>query len=342
MKNAYHARSVLAILLTLILSLFSSAPAAVHNEAGLKGGPARPVPTVAASALSLDQDKTKDNPIIISQPTPGGGLEDEFLAEPKTYIRMRVDILEIEMSETHPIASPSVRTENGKPAKIIMGPEKESLSIQITPTIVAKKGITLKIEFQKASEMKGMRSEETFVQNGESAVIELFENKSRKSKIGLKVTPLVEVVMPTKEYPGNIRELRLDDSYLIKDDDKLIAHGDLSATSDEGEIFLWFTDDNGLFVLGFKRFEGAEPKGYAQRTAIRIKFGDVLYKWASRNSILPDGKWLVWVLHNPPGYKELSIQNGQGILGKNGMIGIGMGKDAWKNLIKGLKDPFSF
>jgi hypothetical protein len=259
--------------------------------------------------------------------------------EPKTYIRLRVDILEIEPSETHPIASQSIRTENGKPAEIsIMGSEDGSLFLHITPTIVEKKGIALKIEFQQKPEMKNPRSEKVFIQNGEAAVIELFESKTRKSKIGLKVIPLVEVVKPTQEYPGPVRELRLDDSYLFKNDDRLIAHGNLSATSDQNEISLWFTDDQGLFVLGFKRFEGAEPKGFVQGTEIKIKFGEVLYKWISRNSILPEGKWLVWVLHNPPGYKGLTIKYGQGILGKNGMIGIGTGKDAWKDLMKDWKD----
>ncbi|MGA2533039.1 MAG: hypothetical protein ABSG19_08380 [Candidatus Aminicenantales bacterium] len=313
MKKTFPIRLGLAILLILIIGMFSFAPA-------------------------RSQDKIKANTITISQPYSGGGAEDEFLVEPKTYIRLRVDILEIEPSETHTIASPSITTENGKPAEIIMGAQKESLSIRITPTIVEKKGVELKIEFQKEPEMKGKSSAEAFVQNGESAVIELFENKSRNSKISLKVTPLIEVVTPTKEYPGPVRELRLDDSYLIKNDDKLIAHGNLSATSDQGEISLWFTDDHGLFVLGFKRFEGAEPVGFVQGTTIKIKFGEVIYKWASRNPILPEGKWLVWVLHNPPGYKGLSIKNGQGILGKNGMIGIGTGKDAWKELMTGWKD----
>ncbi len=325
MKIRFPARLGLAILMVQMIGLFSFAPA-------------QPVSTAVDPEFVKDQDKIKTNTIIISQPYSGGGAEDEFIVEPKTYIRLRVDILEIEPSETHPIASQSIRTENGKPAEIfIMGSNDGSLSLHITPTIVEKKGIALKIEFQQKPEMKDPRSEKAFIQNGEAAVIELFENKIRKSKIGLKVIPLVEVVKPTQEYPGPVRQLRLDDSYLFKNDDRLIAHGNLSATSDQNEISLWFTDDQGLFVLGFKRFAGAEPKGFVQGTEIKIKFGEVLYKWVSRNSILPEGKWLVWVLHNPPGYKGLKITNGQGILGKNGMIGIGTGKDSWK-MTMGWKD----
>ena len=101
-----------------------------------------------------------------------------------------------------------------------MGSPKESLDIRITPTIVDQKGIALKIEFQKKPEMKGRRSDEALVQNGESAVVELVANKNGRSKIGLKIMALVEVVMPTKDYPGPIRELRLEDSYLIKNDDR--------------------------------------------------------------------------------------------------------------------------
>ena len=289
--------------------------------------------------FSLAGAQIKPDSITISQPYSGGGAEDEFIVEAKTYIRLRVDILEIWPTKTDTISSPSIRTENGKTAEILMGSQKESLEIRITPTIVENKCLKLKVEFQKKPEMSAKRSAEVSVQNGESAVLVLFENKGGKSKIGLKITPLVEVVAPTKDYPGPIRELRLQDSYLIKNDDRLIAHGDLSAVNDQGEISLWFTDDSGLYVLGFKRFEGAEPKGFVQGTAIKVKFGEVIYRWVCRDPILPEGKWLVWVLRDRAGSKGLSIKNGQGILGKNGMIGIGTGKDYWKSLIEGSEDP---
>jgi len=221
-----------------------------------------------------------------------------------------------------------------------MGSPEESLSIQITPIIKEREGIELKFAFQKKPEMKNKRMEKAFAQNGESVVIELFENKNLNSKISLKVTPLVEVAKPTKGYPGAIRELHLNDSYLFKNDDKLVAHGNLRATttSDEDEICLWFADDEGLFVLGFRSFDGAEPRGFVQGTEIKIKYGDVHYTWVNRNSLLPEGKWLVWVLRYPLGQKSLMEKNGQGILGKNGMIGIAAGKDPWTYATRGWKD----
>jgi hypothetical protein len=294
--------------------------------------------TLMIGMFSLAAGQIKPDSITISQPYSGGGDEDEFVVAAKTYIRLRVEILEIRPSETHPISSPSIRTENGKTAEILIGSQDDSLEIRITPTIAENRGIGLKVEFQKKPEMKDRRSAEALAQNGESAVMELFENKGGKSKIGLKITPLVEVVTPTADYPGPIRELRLQDSYLIKNDDRVIAHGDLSATNDQGEISLWFTDDEGLYVLGFKRFEGAEPKGFVRGTEIKVKFGEVVYSWVCRNPVLPEGKWLVWVLRSPGRSKSLSIRGGQGILGKNGMIGIGTGKDAWKRLIGNSED----
>ncbi len=70
---------------------------------------------------------------MISQPYSGGGAEDEFLVEPKTYIRLRVDIFELKPSETHPISSPSIRTENGKAAEILMG--SPNLSIKTSESL---------------------------------------------------------------------------------------------------------------------------------------------------------------------------------------------------------------
>ena len=329
MKRSYCAAFIAGVLLALI----AVAPARPQGNAGAK----RPTIPQVSSPVDIKivdiQTKIDTSTTTVHQPFAGGGAEDEFSNEPKTYVRLSVEILEITPSKTNPISRPTIRTQNGKTAEILMGNPKESLSIRITPTVAEGKGVALKIEFKKEPEMKDRREVNTFVQNGESVIVEMFENKSQSSKISLKITPLVEVVPPTPEYPGPVRELRLDDSYLIKNDDKVLAHGDLAATaaSEGAEITLWFQDDDGgLFLLGFKRFEGAEPQGYVQGTQIKVKSGDAIYKWVNRNPLLPEGKWLVWVLHNPPGFKDMIVKRGQGILGKNGMIGISTSREFWK------------
>jgi len=330
--------SAMRLMGIVIMVLIAVASVRSQDTDGGKRQAAWSISTAFIPESVKDQDKTRASTIVRFQPS-GEETDDEFIVEPRTYIRLRVDILEIEPSETHSIASPSIRIQNQKSAEITMGSPEESLSIQITPIIKEKKGIELEFAFQKKPEMKDKRLEKAFALNGESVVIELFENKNRNSKISLKVTPLIEVIKPMKEYPGAVHELHLDDSYLLKNDDKLIAHGNLSATtSDDGEICLWFADDEGLFVLGFRRFDGAEPSGFVRGTEIKIKFGDVHYKWVNRNPLLPEGKWIVWVLRYPPRFKNLIEKSSQGILGKNGMIGIAAGKDSWKYATRGWKN----
>jgi len=330
MKMSFSKCAIGAVAMTLL----AAGPARPQDAAGAKRPSVKPVVSTTIDVKIVDiQTKIDTSVTTVHQPYAGGGVEDEFLVEPKTYIRLSVEILEIKPSETRPISRPAIRTENGKTAQILMGNRTESLSIWITPTVAEGKGVALKIEFKKEPEMKDRREVNTFVQNGESVVVEMFENKNQSSKISLKITPLVEVVPATQEYPGPVRELRLADSYLIKNDDRVLAHGDLAATatSEGAEITLWFQDDDGgLFLLGFKPFDGAEPLGYVRGTEIKIKFGDALYKWTNRNPLLPEGKWLVWVLHNPPGFKHMIVKRGQGILGKNGMIGISTSREFWK------------
>jgi hypothetical protein len=260
---------------------------------------------------------------------------DDFLVEPKIYINLGIDLLEITPSATTTIASPRVKTENGKPAEFVQGNREGAFSIRVVPVIVYGKGIDLQIEFKKVPEMKEPRQEKAFVLNADSAVLELFENKARKSKIAVKLTPFVEVIESAKEFPREISEIQLKDSFLTLNDDKLIAKGSLSAVSDADDIFLFFScEDRGLFLLFFGPTEGAKLMGVVNGKILRIKIGEDTFEWQSRDPILPEGKWLVWV-KNIPRVSQITV-TGNAIIGKNGLIGIGAGKDAWKRLFQSV------
>jgi len=255
--------------------------------------------------------------------------EDDFLVEPKIYINLQVDILEIKPSKTILLGSPKIRIEDGQTGALRQGTLASSIAISFVPTIIEGKGIEFKIEFIKTPEMTEKREEKIFLKNAESAVLELLENKAKESKLAIRMTPLIEVVNAAKSYPRPITELRLTDSFLLLNEDRLIAQGSLEATSDKDDIYLFFSSEKGLFVLSFKPFEGAEAKGVAYGRILKIKLGDDEFEWMCRESILPDGRWLVWVRHNPS-IQKISIEKGTGIIGKNGLMGIGTGKDSWK------------
>jgi hypothetical protein len=275
--------------------------------------------------------KTKDGQTIIHESQKQG----DFVLEPKKYVNLQLEILEIRPSKTILISSPKLTIESGRAGGIHQGTLTSSLDIGIVPTIVEGKGIDLALEFQKSPEMKEKKSERILLKNGESAVVELLENKAKESKLAIKVTPLIEVVEAARTFPGHINNLRVSDSFLLLNEDKLIARGSLDAISDENEIYLFIaSDDKGLFVLSFKPFEGAEPRGVTNGKVLKIRFGGDEFEWMCREPILPEGQWLVWVRYNPS-TQEISVQKGwTGILGKNGLIGIGTGKDSWKSFFE--------
>jgi hypothetical protein len=264
--------------------------------------------------------------------------QKDFVLETKKYVNLQVEVLEIRPSKTILISSPKLTVEDGKPGTIRQGTLTSSIAITIVPSIVEGKGIDCKIEFLKSPEMAEKKGESVLLKNGESAVMELFENKAKESKLAIKLTPLIEVVEAAKEFPGGINQLRLTDSFLLLNEDKLIARGNLNAASDSDDIYLFFNSgDKGFFVLSFKPFAGAEPRGVVEGKILQIKFGDDEFEWVCHDPILPEGSWLVWVRHNPS-LQKIVVEKASAILGKNGLIGIGTGKDSWKRFFEPGRD----
>jgi hypothetical protein len=293
-----------------------------------------------------EKDKRQAGKNSVSVITEKGGLtivqssgwpDDRFLIAPKRYINIQIELLDIKPSETISLEKWAVRTENGTPGEVVQGgQDRLHLEVNIVPTIVEGKGVRLKIDFKVGPEMKSPKTEEIVVPNAGTVMVELLENKAKGSRIALRLTPIVEVVEAAKEYPGKIRELALVDSFLVLNDDKLIAHDDLSARSDNAGIFLFFyCFTKGVYVLSFKPAEGFTPAGVVNGKMLRVKVGEDTYDWYSSKPILPEGRWLVWVRHNPRLASEVSIGKGEtGIMGKNGLIGIGVGQEMWKKYFK--------
>lgn len=257
--------------------------------------------------------------------------EDKYLTEPKIYINLTLELLEISAAATTSLASPRVKTEDGKPAEFVQESREGSVCLRVIPVVLPGKGLDLKVEFKKEPEMKEPRTYGIFLRNAESAVLELFQKPGGKEKIAVKLTPFLEVVEPAREFPRAIPKVALDDSFLVLNGDRLIAEGTLAAESDEDDIFLFFLcEGKGLYLLSFRPVEGARPAGVINGKTLRIKDGEDIFEWRSREPILAEGKWFVWVKKLPLS-SEISVGLKQtAIMGKNGLIGIGTGKEGWE------------
>jgi hypothetical protein len=277
---------------------------------------------------------TKDKKGEIITRTKIEDIDEKLSLEQKTFINVKMELLEIRPSETKLISSPVVRVEDGKTAQFLMGSEgKGSFHLEVTPTIIERKGIEIKVNFKKEPEMKNSLEKTVLALNSQPLVIELFENKAQNSKLAVKITPLVDVKGGAREYPGPINEVRFVQSFLIMNNDRLIARGDLLAKGGDGEIIPYFyVQGKGIYVLSFRPFEGAEPKGLISGKIMKIKLGEDEFEWLSQEPILPEGTWLIWVRNNPNflGYYGVDLY----LEAKNGLAGVTIGKDSWKKFFK--------
>jgi hypothetical protein len=285
----------------------------------------------------LDESVTivRDKSGAVIRLTKSRELEEDLSPEPKTYIQLRMEVIEIRPSETKLISSPVVTVENGRIASVIQGSKERALRIEVLPTVVAGKGIELEVNCTREPDMKAPKRQTIMTSNSQPVVIELLENLKTDTKLAIKITPLVEVKEAAKEYPDEVNELQLVRSFLIMNNDKLIAKGGLSVKNAQGGVLPYFSAvGKGVFVLSFKPYEGAEPKGLVRGKIMKIKFGEDEYDWFSDEPILPEGLWLVWVRNNPS-LKPFAAEKGFLCLEtKNGSAGILFGRDAWKTFFK--------
>ncbi len=262
-------------------------------------------------------------------------MDGDLSPDPKQLIHLKMDIVEIRRSETKLISSPVVTVENGKTGEVIMGSQDRALRIEVVPTIKAGQGIELKVTYRREPEMKAPKEQTLLTPNSQTVLLELLENKAENSKLAVKITPLVEAQEGAKEYPDGLNELRFVRSFLIMNNDRLIAKGGLSVKNAEGGVVpYFFVEGKGAYILSFHPFEGAEPKGLVCGKVMRINFGEDEFEWFSEEPILPEGLWLLWV-RNYPMLKPSAAEKGFLCLEtKNGSAGILFGRDAWKTFFK--------
>jgi len=258
-------------------------------------------------------------------------IDEDLTADAKTDINLRMELIEIRPSETKLIASPVVRTPNGVEAEFLQGSNEAFLSISVTPTIIENRGIELKVKFIKKPEMKEYKEETVLAGNSQPVVIELLRKTQEESKLAIKITPLVDIKAEAKRYPGPVKELQFVRSFLIMNSDKLIAKGGLSVKNSDGEVTPYFyVEGNGIYILSFEPFEGAEPKGLVRGKSMRIKLAEDEFDWYSQEPILPEGLWYVWIRHNPNIQASELEKTYMVLKTKNGFAGLLFGKDSWK------------
>lgn len=320
MKNLSSRHLVFALLLAFLFSfgLAQEKPKAEKKSAG-------------EEAITVVKDRS--GAVMQLTRSISGDFDEDLSPEPRTDIRLKIEILEIKPSETKALSKPEGRVPNGESFEFMMGSAKTpSFYLNVTPSVVENKGVELKIKCKIEPEMKEPLTRTILVENSQRALIDLFENKSADSKLAVSITPLIEIKAVAREYPGTVNEIQFVKSFLTINEDKLVARGGLSVKNATGDVFPYiYVQGKGIYVLSFKPFEGAERKGIVKGGTLKIKFGEDEFDWVSQQPILPmEGPWIVWVRQNPNFQPTGFAKEFLYLETKNGFVGIGLDKDYWK------------
>jgi len=322
MTRSFFKHSFFALVCLLVFSLGSGLPQ--EKPKAIKTGAAEETITVV---------KDQSGAVMRLTRSAYSDFEEDLSPEPKTYIRLKIEIVEIKPSETKAISKPEGKVEKGKTFEILMGGAKQpSLLLNITPDVVENKGVQLKVKYRIDPEMKEAVEKIILTGNSQQALIHLFENKSANSELAATITPFIEVKTVAREYPSAVNEIQFVKSFLIMNEDKLVARGGLSVKNATGEVFPYIcVQGKGIYVLSFKPFEGAEPKGIVKGDTMKIKLGEDEFDWHSQQPILPsDGPWLVWVRHNPSFQSAGFAKEFLYLETRNGFVGIALERDSLK------------
>jgi hypothetical protein len=265
------------------------------------------------------------------------------LLEPQTMITLNLALMEIKKTSTETLATSVIKVRNGYPGSFIMAKsiahigEKISITppaqqMTITPHIIEGKHIELRMKYLFEPQMKTWGDAVFQVSNSETVLLPLFINQAENSKLSIKLTPLIETNGPLSVFPGPLLSLRLIGSVLLMNNEVLLANGTLTAESDKNDIDLFFfANGKGLYALSFKPIEGGEIRGVASGNVIRMKCGEDYFEWICREPILPEGKWPVWIRHNPRFDPSIASRSGTLAPTKYGFAGIAT---SWEQLKK--------
>lgn len=265
------------------------------------------------------------------------------LLEPQTMIALDLAVVEITKTSTTTLATSVIKVRNGYPGSFIMAKsiaqigEKISITppaqqMTITPHIIEGKHIELRMKYLFEPQMKTWGEAVYQVSNSETVLLPLFMNQADNSKLSIKLTPLIETNAPLSAFSGPLLSLKLIGSLLLMNNEVLLANGTLTAESDKTDIDLFFfANGKGLYALSFKPIEGGEIQGVASGNVIRMKCGEDYFEWICREPILPEGKWPVWIRHNPRFDPSMASKSGTLAPTKYGFAGIAT---SWEQLKK--------
>jgi len=269
--------------------------------------------------------------------------DEDFIEAPMKVIELRVEHLEIHPTETVPLdGGVRIRTGSGFPINYIYrSTDTYLVELELTPIIIEKKGIEIEVKiFQNE---KIIKKETVFTRNLESFIVELLENEDGTIKYVDKITPFITIIEPAKKYLWPISHIEMKKAMLLirKDGGYNIIDQNVSlaAVNTEGHApFLYFyIKGKGIYVLSFRPFNGAEPTGVLRDNIIKIKHKGDYFEWIARDSILPEGKWLVWVRNNPeydPAKDMLMQDLTYSVLAKETFMGIASGEFILKRFFR--------
>jgi hypothetical protein len=234
-------------------------------------------------------------------------FDDDFLLEPRKIVTFVIEHLLIKPTETiHSLEKTNLRTEFGIGISYsfrMSTAAKVEFGLKITPTISSVKGIDLKIAVQRDGQT--VKEESVLAHNLEPVIVEIFQNEVDHIKLAEKITPFIQTVDPLPNYPKAVEKLEMTNDILIMNNVLLVnnTRGGMLAShggSESSPIYLHFwIKGKGVYVLSLWPFPGSKPLGVISDSAIRIKYDQDYFVWFSLKPILPEGKWRVWVRHNP-------------------------------------------
>ena len=234
-------------------------------------------------------------------------FDDDFLLEPRRIVTFVVEHLLIKPTETvHSLEKTNLRTEFGIGVSYsfrMAAAAKVEFGLKITPTISGVKGIDLKISIQRDGQT--VKEESVLARNLEPVIVEIFQNEVDHIKLAEKITPFIQTVEPLPNYPKAVEKLEMTSDILIMNNILLVnnTRGGMLAShggSESSPIYLHFwIKGKGVYVLSLWPFPGSKPLGVISDSAIRIRCDQDYFAWFSLKPILPEGKWRVWVRHNP-------------------------------------------
>jgi hypothetical protein len=247
--------------------------------------------------------------------------ELEQAKEPNRIIEFRIEHLLINPSDTRTLQGAfSQKTEDGRTLRYsyvarLAGPEKKRrIEVDITPRILASKGIELSVKILVDGET--LKEDKVITSNGEPIIVELLENSEQKAKLADRIVPFILGVERIQIYPKILKELHFKDYKLLMNNEPLFQAEEMNlyvpAKSEKVPIFIaFYIPKKGIFVLSFSPFEEALPIGVAEDDSIKFIYKGDRYEFGSVLPILPMGRWCVWVRNNPAYLPENDIPAGE-------------------------------